>query len=434
MNMDLLGTGVLISSQINSNGYMMAITALPYLLIQVPSMFYMGLTPEQDAAGINIYALIACFTCIGFFMRYLYLQYQGNDEDESKERVLQDIMIEAINEGKISLKGIMYNELKMSLDAGNNNTTMSRTSNSNNATEKTYLSSTEKSINRLKSILKPFFNKYDADGNGNLDVHELTAVFNDLGEIVPHIQMKSIFNSMDTDHSGTVSYDEFVKGVFEYVLRSALHRQRSTISNSKDMEKAEQMISNAANMDKNDNEEEVEEEEEMPEDLQSLSPEEQQRHVIRRAIFMLSIGTLLVLVFSDPMVSVLSEVGNRTGISPFYISFIFAPLASNASEVIASYNYALKKTSQSITISLSALEGACVMNNTFVMAIFMLMVYMKALPWVYFAETCSILTVIIIMTVMTQKKVHTVQDAWMILSLYPMSLLLVYFIESMGFN
>ena len=72
---------------------------------------------------------------------------------------------------------------------------------------------------------------------------------------------------------------------------------------------------------------------------------------------MLGLGTLLVVLISDPMVSVLSEVGKRTGISPFYISFIFAPLASNASEVIASYKYALKKTSQSITISMSALEG-----------------------------------------------------------------------------
>ena len=96
----------------------------------------------------------------------------------------------------------------------------------------------------------------------------------------------------------------------------------------------------------------------MPDDLSHLAPEEQQTRIKHRAAFMLGLGTLLVVLISDPMVSVLSEVGKRTGISPFYISFIFAPLASNASEVIASYKYALKKTSQSITISMSALEGA----------------------------------------------------------------------------
>lgn len=104
-------------------------------------------------------------------------------------------------------------------------------------------------------------------------------------------------------------------------------------------------------------EEGEEERDEVPDDLSHLAPEEQQRRIKYRAAFMLGLGTLLVVLISDPMVSVLSEVGKRTGISPFYISFIFAPLASNASEVIASYKYALKKTSQSITISMSALEG-----------------------------------------------------------------------------
>ena len=80
------------------------------------------------------------------------------------------------------------------------------------------------------------------------------------------------------------------------------------------------------------------------------------------------------------MVSVLSEVGKRTGISPFYISFIFAPLASNASEVIASYKYALKKTSQSITISMSALEGTelycAVRYSTYALLDFLLYFYL----------------------------------------------------------
>jgi len=40
---------------------------------------------------------------------------------------------------------------------------------------------------------------------------------------------------------------------------------------------------------------------------------------------------MIVLIFSDPMVDVLSELGNRIDVSPFYISFVLAPLASNAS-------------------------------------------------------------------------------------------------------
>lgn len=57
------------------------------------------------------------------------------------------------------------------------------------------------------------------------------------------------------------------------------------------------------------------------------------------------------------MVDVLGAVGDRTGISSFYISFVLAPLASNASELIAAFNYSLKKTSRTIVISFAALQA-----------------------------------------------------------------------------
>lgn len=57
----------------------------------------------------------------------------------------------------------------------------------------------------------------------------------------------------------------------------------------------------------------------------------------------MGIGTLIVLLFSDPMVDILNELGVRTGIPSFFVAFILAPLASNSSELIASISYASKK-------------------------------------------------------------------------------------------
>lgn len=57
------------------------------------------------------------------------------------------------------------------------------------------------------------------------------------------------------------------------------------------------------------------------------------------------------------MVDVMGAVGDRTGVSGFYISFVLAPLASNASELIAAFNYSLKKTSRTIVISFAALQA-----------------------------------------------------------------------------
>jgi Ca2+/H+ antiporter len=126
---------------------------------------------------------------------------------------------------------------------------------------------------------------------------------------------------------------------------------------------------------------EGEDEEEIPEDLLGLSPEQQQVRIKYRSFRMMTVGTLIVLLFSDPMVDVLAEVGKRAGISPFYVSFVLAPLASNASELIAAYSYALKKTQKSVTISLTALEGAACMNNTLCLAIFMGLIYFRGLRW-----------------------------------------------------
>jgi Ca2+/Na+ antiporter len=118
-----------------------------------------------------------------------------------------------------------------------------------------------------------------------------------------------------------------------------------------------------------------------------LSPDQQQRQIKIRAFSQMALGTLLVLVFSDPAVEVLGEIGNRTGINAFYISFVLAPLASNASELVAAYMYGCKKTSAMMTVSLSTLEGAAIMNNTFCLAIFYMLIHFQRLAWTFSAET-----------------------------------------------
>ena len=74
------------------------------------------------------------------------------------------------------------------------------------------------------------------------------------------------------------------------------------------------------------------------------------------------------------------------------------------------------------------------MNNTFVLAIFMMLIFFKELTWSYFAETVSILFVLFCVGLMALKKVHTVLDGYLILSLYPLSLLLVATLEKFGWN
>merc|ERR1712093_921908 len=137
--------------------------------------------------------------------------------------------------------------------------------------------------------------------------------------------------------------------------------------------------------------------EDIPEDLADLPPDVQQRKILQRSFTLMGLGTGLVLIFSDPMVDVLSEIGVRTDVPAFYISFVLAPLASNASELVATYSYSQKRTQKSMTISLSTLEGAACMNNTFCLCIFFVVVYWKNLAWQFTAETITIVIIELIM-------------------------------------
>ena len=183
-----------------------------------------------------------------------------------------------------------------------------------------------------------------------------------------------------------------------------------------------------------DDDEEDDEEEEIPEDIADLPADQQQGAILKRSIMMMSFGTLLVLILSDPMCDVLNEIGVRMDINPFYIAFVLAPLASNASEVIASYSYACKRSVTTITVSLSALEGAAIMNNSFCFAIFTLLVYSQGLAWRYFAETLSIIAVEVLVGVLALRSTQTLLDGVMILSIFPLSLVFVAWLEANGWD
>jgi hypothetical protein len=130
------------------------------------------------------------------------------------------------------------------------------------------------------------------------------------------------------------------------------------------------------------------------------------RRIKRRALYKMTVGTVLVLLFADPMCDCLGALGERTGCPAFYISFVLAPLASNGTELLAAYNFALKKTQKSVTVSLSQLEGAAIMNNTFCLGIFLFLVYLQDLTWAYSAETIVILLVQLIMVFFARKPVQ----------------------------
>lgn len=93
-----------------------------------------------------------------------------------------------------------------------------------------------------------------------------------------------------------------------------------------------------------------------------------------------------------------------TAVPPFYISFLLSPLAANLAEVVTAVRMASKKTAKTTNVALMTLQGACIMNNTFVLGIFMCLSWVKSLAWAFFAETLAILLVQLLVVGLTFKK------------------------------
>lgn len=493
-NAGLFNAGVSLSKMVHVEAYIMLLTAMTYLVLQIPGMMYHDRTRAEQAAGEKIFAQIGACLCLLFFCGYLYLQYLHSGaanslQDKSRDEYLRD----AIAQKKVTLLGVMMTEYQAEMRERRGRRATSPYHLAGTAEESAALAAgsrpsggdfSERYMRRLRKILRPFFKSYDTDDSGNLQIEELRVLFEDMGESLTRQQVLDLFSKFDTDKNGHIDYEEFVKGVCDFIVlkqnngasnwdrrftaaygstaAAGAARGRRTRSGSsqgsprvrrspryslctglvnaffhlQDLEAygVGRPGAGASSDDEDEDSEDSEEEDEMPDDLKHLSPAEQQRRIKWRAAAMMGLGSIILIIISDPVVNVLDEIGKRTGIPSFYIAFVFAPMASNASELVAAYNYAQKKTRATISISLATLLGAAIMNNTFVLGVFMMLVATQDLSWEFFAETLSILLVQVTMAAFALKNTHTLMDAFMILSLYPLSLACVYLLQAHGWD
>ena len=418
---ELTRTGVAISETVSHGGIIMIITTLPYFLIQVPAQFIHGPT-EDVAKGEHYWALAGLFVCLIGFIVYLYLQLQISRKGMDKGKRVA-VVKKLLQQGQVSLSGALRAVVQSKVEGLAATDTLGY-----QATHKddTYPSETVTSY--LKEVLREAFMKYDEDHNGTLEKKELKTFFRDFHEDIDDDDMDALFARFDKDNDEVVSFDEFIAACYVFIMqKDSTTTKTVTPTYQHASESAQSEIIESIFHGE-------EEAEDVPEEFTDLTPDEQQTAIKYRAFTMLAIGTGLVILFSDPMVDVMQEIAVRAGLSPFYVAFVLAPLASNASEVLASQYYAAKKTRKTITVSLSALEGAASMNNTFCLSIFMALIYIRGLAWQYTAETIAIVLVQFIIGAMVQKKAMTARDAIIIIAIFPLSILFVAGLEAIGFD
>jgi Ca2+/Na+ antiporter len=240
---------------------------------------------------------------------------------------------------------------------------------------------------------------------------DMLAALQNMGLNYEAEEFDAMFKDADSNKSETLEQDEFIEFFSKYIIFST----KSLPWEGKD--------------------DDDEDEDEMPDEFKSLAPDAQRKAILKDSFQQMIVGTILVLLFSDPMVDVLQAMANMTGVPAFYVAFVLSPLASNASELVASFKLASKKTKESITQSLQTLEGAAIMNNTFCLGIFYALVYLQGLAWKFTAETISIVLVQVLVGGMVlvknkQKMIYGI----IVFLFYPLSLVVVAVLEANGID
>lgn len=446
-NMSLLGTGVGFGSEIQDAARYMVFTMLGYFVIQGPALFVdsrkAGDTSSQvqnaqayESSTERYWALAGLVICVVGFLAYLHKMWR-----ESKNAVsavadkIAEVQVDAMHQGTVSLRGALakYRDsrwLGISDEEGLNRALLDK--------------ETMEEVRGMCKMLFPFYKDYDTNGDQKIDFEEFRMILNDVHESAPKETQRIIFDNADTDRNGSISFEEFVACLMNFVCegRTPEHadfeekrKRRASVADPLKLYASNFFSEPDESSAPGDGEDDEPEEEEMPEDLADLEPHEQQRRIKIRAAWKMALGSAIVLIFSDPAVDVMAETGRRLEISPFYVSFVMAPIASNATELVAAYNYACKRTTKSMTTSLGTLLGAGVMNNTFCLGIFLGLVYFKSLAWEFSAETFSILVVEAVVALLVWgRRTMNLLSGVLVLAMYPLSLAIVYGLEQAGLD
>mmetsp|Transcript_16712 Transcript_16712/g.19076 ORF Transcript_16712/g.19076 Transcript_16712/m.19076 type:complete len:555 (+) Transcript_16712:190-1854(+) len=416
-------SGVIITEDIKHAALIMLITTIPYFLIQIPAFFIHG-TDSEIADGEAGWALGAFVICLIGFVSYLAINVKASKADEAKFHRVEKIK-DLLKKGGVSLSGAMYNVVLTFDEVPAQDTRGEYGAINTNTTDGQVPMKTRE---YMKSVLSIPFQKYDIDTSKGLDRQEMAIFLRDFKENLSNKELDTLFDTYDTDGNGTITFDEFVDACHSLIVAANVPRESlASPTHILEHDFAKYALENEGDDDE-------EEEEEVPDDIAHLSPMDQQVAIKKKAFTMLGLGTFFVLLFSDPMVDVMQEIAVRIKISPFYVSFILAPLASNASEVLASQYYASKKTTKTITVAFSTLLGAAAMNNTFCLSIFMGLIYFRGLAWEFTAETIAIVGCQLFIYFMTKGSTMTALKGVVILSAFPLSIALVSGLEALGFD
>ncbi|KAK7272570.1 hypothetical protein RJT34_29249 [Clitoria ternatea] len=279
-----------------------------------------------------------------------------------------------------------------------------------------------------KEVIKKLFTTIDENKDGQLTQGELRALvvgieFEEI-DLNHDDAVKRIMDDFDTSRDQLVQQDEFVNGVCRWLQRAQRSRVASgdagphTIKFLSDFHRETKREHDL--LDVGDRSEEVVEGEVV----------ENAKWTSIKAVLLLLLGAVIAAAFADPLVDAVDNFSDATSIPAFFISFIVLPFATNSSEAVSAIIFASRDKRQTASLTFSELYGAVTMNNVLCLSVFLALVYVRGLTWNFSSEVLVILVVCILVGVFASfRTVFPLWTAILAILLYPFSLALVYVLD-----
>lgn len=296
----------------------------------------------------------------------------------------------------------------------------------------------ERSLGRLltddlqpnKDVIKKLFQAIDGNNDGKLSTSELKALI--LGIRFEEINFDTddavdkVMKDFDTSHDNSIDIDEFINGVCKWIEEAKHSGAITSDSGSRTMK----FLNNFHVQTRREHAELGAEEQGEDQSDEVIEGVENARWISIKAVLMLLLGTVIAAAFADPLVDAVDNFSTATSIPTFFISFIALPFATNSSEAVSAIIFASRKSKRTASLTFSELYGAATMNNLLCLSVFLALVYVRGLTWDFSAEVLIIVIVCLVMGAFASfRSLFPLWTCSVAYFLYPFSLGLVYVLD-----
>ncbi|KAH7658100.1 EF-hand-containing protein [Dioscorea alata] len=378
----LFGSGVSVDLPTSHAAKIMAISVVPFIIVQIPLIF------KIPSAG-RIAVLISLIVSAGLIIAYCL--YQVFQPWIQKRRL-------AYAKHKHVISGILRHAQMQSLG-------------------RLFDSDGEPNLH----VIRKLFHKLDLDKNNIISRNELRALiigiqFDEI-DLDKDDAVDKVMDDFDTSRNDLIEEGEFIQGISKWLLEAKHTVGYSGVFSQRFIHDFHMKTRDEHNL-------LVEKSDEVVENIDNPT------YTCIKALLLLLLGTVLAAVFADPLVGAVDNFSLATNIPSFFISFIAMPLATNSSEAVSALIFASRKKQRTSSLTFSEIYGGVTMNNTLCLAIFLALVYIRGLTWDFSSEVLVILIVCIVMALFTSfRTTFPLWTCFVAYLLYPFSLVLVYVLD-----